>query len=111
MDLDVVRLTLRLSARWSSAATTRGVALRKAFGGWLPEALLWRSKAQFGQGTGAGRPRRALRRHRTVRGVRCRTWPPGSAAALARRTDLLPAVRTRTRGREPKHLVRRFLGW
>lgn len=34
--------------------------LRRAFEGWLPDELLWRQKAQFGEGSGA---RDVLREH------------------------------------------------
>jgi asparagine synthase (glutamine-hydrolysing) len=55
LDLDVVELGLSLPARWklSSGSRPEKWVLRKAFDGWLPESVLWRPKAQFGQGTGS----------------------------------------------------------
>src|SRR5690606_38797965 len=55
LDLDVVELGLSLPARWklSSGSRPEKWLLRKAFDGWLPESVLWRPKAQFGQGTGS----------------------------------------------------------
>lgn len=55
LDFDVVELGLGLPARWKLTSEDRPEKwlLRKAFEGWLPDELLWRKKAQFGQGTGA----------------------------------------------------------
>jgi asparagine synthetase B (glutamine-hydrolysing) len=55
LDFDVVELGLGLPAQWKLAGGGRPEKwlLRKAFEGWLPDELLWRRKAQFGQGTGA----------------------------------------------------------
>ncbi len=55
LDLDVVELGLSLPAQWklSSGDRMEKWLLRRAFTGWLPEHLLWRPKAQFGQGSGA----------------------------------------------------------
>jgi asparagine synthase (glutamine-hydrolysing) len=55
LDLDVVELGLSLPAQWKLTSGDRMEKwlLRKAFTGWLPERVLWRPKAQFGQGTGA----------------------------------------------------------
>ncbi|MHA6616621.1 asparagine synthase (glutamine-hydrolyzing) [Pseudonocardia sp. DLS-67] len=55
LDLDVVELGLSLPAQWKLTNGDRMEKwlLRKAFTGWLPESVLWRPKAQFGQGTGA----------------------------------------------------------
>ncbi len=54
LDLDVVELALALPPGWKLTAEGRPEKwlLRRAFEGWLPEAVLWRSKQQFGQGTG-----------------------------------------------------------
>ncbi|MGM0819022.1 MAG: asparagine synthase (glutamine-hydrolyzing) [Actinomycetota bacterium] len=62
LDVDVVELGLGLPARWKLSGQDRAEKwlLRKAFEGWLPEDLLWRRKAQFGEGTGA---RHVLREH------------------------------------------------
>jgi len=55
LDRAVIRLVLGLPAAWKTAGD--GVPekrlLRQAFAGWLPEELLWREKAQFGDGSGA----------------------------------------------------------
>jgi asparagine synthase (glutamine-hydrolysing) len=62
LDVDLVELGLGLPARWKLAHEDRAEKwlLRKAFEGWLPDELLWRRKAQFGEGTGA---RDVLREH------------------------------------------------
>jgi asparagine synthase (glutamine-hydrolysing) len=62
LDVDLVELGLALPARWKLAHEDRAEKwlLRKAFEGWLPDELLWRRKAQFGEGTGA---RDVLREH------------------------------------------------
>ncbi len=62
LDFDVVALGLALPARWKLAHEDRAEKwlLRKAFEGWLPDDLLWRKKAQFGEGSGA---RDVLREH------------------------------------------------
>lgn len=62
LDVDLVELGLALPARWKLAHEDRAEKwlLRTAFEGWLPDELLWRRKAQFGEGTGA---RDVLRDH------------------------------------------------
>ncbi|MEX2626222.1 MAG: asparagine synthase (glutamine-hydrolyzing), partial [Ilumatobacteraceae bacterium] len=62
LDAAVVELGLALPARWKLVHEDRGEKwlLRKAFEGWIPDELLWRRKAQFGEGTGA---RQVLRDH------------------------------------------------
>ena len=62
LDSDVVELGLGLPARWKLSHEDRAEKwlLRKAFEGWLPDDLLWRPKAQFGEGSGA---RDILREH------------------------------------------------
>jgi asparagine synthase (glutamine-hydrolysing) len=55
LDRATIDHALRLPAAWKLHAP--GVPekrlLRAAFDGWLPEELLWRDKAQFGDGSGA----------------------------------------------------------
>lgn len=55
LDLDVVRMALSLPASWKQPTADRPEKwlLRTAFYGWLPDSLLWRTKEQFGDGTGA----------------------------------------------------------
>ncbi len=55
LDREVIALALRLPAAWkvSSDDVPEKQLLRKAFEGWLPHHLLWREKAQFGDGSGA----------------------------------------------------------
>lgn len=55
LDLDVIRTALALPAAWKVSSPDRPEKwlLRQAFDGWLPDALLWRSKEQFGDGTGS----------------------------------------------------------
>jgi asparagine synthase (glutamine-hydrolysing) len=62
LDFDLVELGVGLPAQWKLSSETRAEKwlLRKAFEGWLPDDLLWRRKAQFGQGSGA---RDVLREH------------------------------------------------
>lgn len=86
LDFDVVALGLALPARWKLAHEDRieKWLLRKAFEGWLPHDLLWRKKAQFGEGSGA---RDVLREHYGVQ---------VSAADFEReRYTLDPPLRTR----------------
>jgi asparagine synthase (glutamine-hydrolysing) len=55
LDRMVIKLALRLPAEWKAAGD--GIPekrlLRQTFEGWLPPELLWREKAQFGDGSGA----------------------------------------------------------
>jgi asparagine synthase (glutamine-hydrolysing) len=55
LDLEVIRWALSLPA--AEKVTTPGrlekALLREAFDGWLPDDLLWRVKAEFGDGSGA----------------------------------------------------------
>jgi asparagine synthase (glutamine-hydrolysing) len=55
LDRDVIALGLRLPAGWKLAAPGQPEKrlLRLAFDGWLPDELLWREKAEFGDGSGA----------------------------------------------------------
>jgi asparagine synthase (glutamine-hydrolysing) len=54
LDLDVVELALALPPAWKLTDEQRPAKwlLRRAFHGWVPDEVLWREKAQFGQGTG-----------------------------------------------------------
>ena len=62
LDFDLVELGVSLPARWKLRDDDREEKwlLRRAFEGWLPDDLLWREKAQFGEGSGA---RDVLRDH------------------------------------------------
>jgi asparagine synthase (glutamine-hydrolysing) len=55
LDRMVIKLALRLPAEWKAAGgdIPEKRLLRQAFEGWLPPELLWRKKAQFGDGSGA----------------------------------------------------------
>jgi asparagine synthase (glutamine-hydrolysing) len=55
LDREVIHHALRLPAEWklSCAGVPEKQLLREAFEGWLPHDLLWRDKAQFGDGSGA----------------------------------------------------------
>jgi len=55
LDREMIALALRLPARWKMASdhVPEKRLLRKAFHCWLPRELLWREKAQFGDGSGA----------------------------------------------------------
>jgi asparagine synthase (glutamine-hydrolysing) len=55
LDLEVIRFCLALPAAWKTADADRPekLVLRRAFEEWLPDEVLWRTKAQFGDGSGA----------------------------------------------------------
>ena len=55
LDRLVISFALGLPAAWKLAppGEPEKRVLREAFAGWLPESLLWREKAQFGDGSGA----------------------------------------------------------
>jgi asparagine synthase (glutamine-hydrolysing) len=55
LDREMIALALRLPAAWKIASdeAPEKWMLRQAFDGWLPHELLWREKAQFGDGSGA----------------------------------------------------------
>jgi asparagine synthase (glutamine-hydrolysing) len=86
LDRQVIALALRLPASWKVAG--EGVPekrlLRAAFDGWLPDELLWREKAQFGDGSGAA----SVLTHAAQRGI--------SHAELSEEADAVdPPIRTR----------------
>ncbi len=55
LEREMIALGLALPAGWKLAGEGQPEKrlLRQAFDGWLPEALLWRKKSQFGDGSGA----------------------------------------------------------
>ncbi len=55
LDREVIAWALRLPPHFklSSPGQPEKRLLREAFEGWLPDALLWRDKAEFGDGSGA----------------------------------------------------------
>ncbi len=55
LDREVIEWALRLPAGFKLAGPGQPEKrlLREAFDGWLPDALLWRDKAEFGDGSGA----------------------------------------------------------
>lgn len=55
LELDMVELGFAIPAGYKRTDTGRPEKriLREAFEGWLPDELLWRKKAQFGEGSGA----------------------------------------------------------
>lgn len=55
LELDMIELGFSIPASWKRTDTGRPEKsiLRQAFQGWLPDELLWRKKAQFGEGSGA----------------------------------------------------------
>jgi asparagine synthase (glutamine-hydrolysing) len=55
LDREVIEWALRLppGAKLSGPGRPEKRLLREAFAGWLPDALLWRTKAEFGDGSGA----------------------------------------------------------
>jgi len=61
LDIDVYELGFALPPAWKLAnGRVEKWMLRQAFQGWLPDDILWREKAQFGEGSGA---REILREH------------------------------------------------
>ena len=57
LDTDLVRTALTLAPEWKQLSDERPekAILREAFDdGWLPDEVLWRTKEQFGDGSGAG---------------------------------------------------------
>jgi asparagine synthase (glutamine-hydrolysing) len=57
LELDVIELALSIPASDKLVTPDRMEKhlLRKAFDGWLPDDVLWRRKAQFGDGSGAAK--------------------------------------------------------
>ena len=55
LDRRVIAHALSLPAAWKLSGPGRPEKelLRRAFEGWLPDVLLWRTKAEFGDGSGA----------------------------------------------------------
>ncbi|MGI8727968.1 MAG: asparagine synthase-related protein, partial [Solirubrobacterales bacterium] len=55
LDLDMVAFALSLPPEWKMTppGEQEKKLLRKAFEGWIPDSILWRKKAQFGDGSGA----------------------------------------------------------
>jgi asparagine synthase (glutamine-hydrolysing) len=55
LDLDMIALGVGLPAEWKLSGPDQPEKrlLREAFEGWLPHEILWREKAQFGDGSGA----------------------------------------------------------
>ena len=55
LDREVIAFGLHLPAGWKVAGPDHPEKrlLRQAFDGWLPEELLWRTKEEFGTGSGA----------------------------------------------------------
>ena len=55
LERDMIALGLALPAGWKLAGEGQPEKrlLRQAFDGWLPDELLWRKKAEFGDGSGA----------------------------------------------------------
>lgn len=55
LDLDMIALCLAIPAGWKTCdgGQQEKLILRKAFAGWVPDEILWRDKAQFGDGSGA----------------------------------------------------------
>lgn len=55
LDLDVIAVAARVPIGWKLPGEhgQEKRLLREAFAGWLPDEILWRRKAQFGDGSGA----------------------------------------------------------
>ncbi len=54
LDLDMIAFCLGIPVAWKTCdARQEKFILRTAFAGWVPDEILWRDKAQFGDGSGA----------------------------------------------------------
>jgi asparagine synthase (glutamine-hydrolysing) len=55
LDLDVIAVAARVPVTWKLPGEhgQEKRLLREAFAGWVPDEILWRRKAQFGDGSGA----------------------------------------------------------
>jgi asparagine synthase (glutamine-hydrolysing) len=55
LDRQVIAFAFGLPMAWKQAAPGEPEKrlLRRAFAGWLPDEILWRVKAEFGDGSGA----------------------------------------------------------
>jgi asparagine synthase (glutamine-hydrolysing) len=86
LDLEVIRWALRLPAEAKLTGPDRPekALLREAFDGWLPPHLLWRTKAEFGDGSGA----RDVLSERIAAGI-------SDAAFSAERDAVRPPLRTK----------------
>jgi asparagine synthase (glutamine-hydrolysing) len=114
LDAEVVELALGLPARWKLVHDDQAEKwlLRKAFEGWIPDNLLWRPKAQFGEGSGA---REILRNHYSAQVTE------GDLEVARREHPLDPPIRTREElayyllfqrhltGMEPGDVISRFV--
>lgn len=114
LDLGVVELGLSIPAQWKLTSGDRMEKwlLRKAFADWLPERVLWRRKAQFGQGTGArdvlGEYYSSTVSEDEFHQTRNVIDPP-----LRSREELAyyRLFETQLTGIDPRRLVGRFAGW
>ena len=91
LDRNVIAWALRMPAGGEAGHEPEKRLLREAFTGWLPDELLWRAKAEFGDGSGArdvlsaGGRRDGLRRR-----VRGRARRGGTRAAHEGGVRVLP---------------------
>ena len=67
LDTDMIKaaMTIPIALRHPTYGPQEKALLRAAFDGWLPPDLLWRKKAQFGDGSGVG----PILRHQMVASV------------------------------------------
>jgi asparagine synthase (glutamine-hydrolysing) len=86
LDREVIEWALRLPPGFKLAGPGQPEKrlLREAFDGWLPKELLWRDKAEFGDGSGA----RDVLSEVVAAGI-------GDAEFAAERTAVEPPLRTR----------------
>ena len=82
LDREVIAFGLHLPAGWKVAGPDHPEKrlLRQAFDGWLPEELLWRTKEEFGTGSGAQEVLTAPSRRRSP----TRSWPPSATSSTLR---------------------------
>ena len=106
LDREVIEWALRLPPAEKQGAPEKRL-LREAFDGWLPDDLLWRDKAEFGDGSGARdvlsergrghrlgrRVRGGARRGRPARCARRRSSPTTASGASTCRASA-PSARS-----------------
>ena len=111
LDREVIERALRLPPgfKLAGAGQPEKRLLREAFDGWLPEELLWRDKAEFGDGSGAADVLTRGDRGRGLRGGASSASASASRRRCARaRSSPTTASSASTRGVRPELTLSRF---
>jgi asparagine synthase (glutamine-hydrolysing) len=112
LDREVIEWALRVppEAKIARPGEPEKRLLREAFDGWLPDALLWREKAEFGDGSGARDVlSEAIEAGISDERLRGRARRGGPAAAHQGGARLLPRVwREHLDGISPERTLSRF---